>query len=100
MGPAQMARSFAGITSRNLSWIHHEHISEEKLDAAITRVINGYARFDLPRRWGSSKRASADGTRWEIYTHNVLAEKHIRYGYLGVVLAMTTTYMTYHFPTF
>lgn len=83
MGPAQMARSFAGITSRNLSWIHHEHISEEKLDAAITRVINGYARFDLPRRWGSGKRASADGTKWEIYTHNLLAEKHIRYGGYG-----------------
>ena len=83
MGPAQMARSFTGITSRNLSWIHHEHISEEKLDAAITKVINGYARFDLPRRWGSGKRASADGTKWEIYTHNLLAEYHIRYGGYG-----------------
>lgn len=83
MGPAQMARSFTGMNSRHLSWIHHEHMSEEKLDAAITRVINGYARFDLPRRWGSGKRASADGTKWEVYTHNLLAEYHIRYGGYG-----------------
>jgi hypothetical protein len=83
MGPAQMARSFTGVNSRHLSWIHHEHISEEKLDEAITRVINGYARFNLPRRWGSGKRASADGTKWEIHTHNLLAEYHIRYGGYG-----------------
>ncbi len=83
MGPAQMARSFTELNSRHLSWIHHEHMSEEKLDAAITRVINGYARFDLPRRWGSGKRASADGTKWEVYTHNLLAEYHIRYGGYG-----------------
>jgi len=83
MGPAQMARSFAGINSRHLSWIHHEQVSEEKLDAAITRVIDGYARFDLPRRWGSGKRASADGTKWEVHTHNLLAEYHIRYGGYG-----------------
>jgi hypothetical protein len=83
MGPAQMARSFTEINSRHLSWIHHEHMSEEKLDTAITRVINGYAHFDLPRRWGSGKRASADGTKWEVYTHNLLAEYHIRYGGYG-----------------
>ncbi len=65
MGPAQMARSFTDLHFRQLSWIHHEHMSEEKLDAAITRVINGYARFDLPRRWGSGKRASANGfAKW------------------------------------
>ncbi len=28
MGPAQMARSFTGINSRHLSWIHHEHMRE------------------------------------------------------------------------
>lgn len=83
MGPAQIARSFTDLHFRQLSWIHHEHMSEEKLDAAITRVINGYARFDLPRRWGSGKRASADGTKWEVYTHNLLAEYHIRYGGYG-----------------
>ncbi len=53
------------------------------MDTAITRVINGYAHFDLPRRWGSGKRASADGTKWEVYTHNLLAEYHIRYGGYG-----------------
>jgi len=83
MGPTQMARSFAGLNPRQLSWIHQEHMSEETLDAAITRVINGYTRFDLPRRWGTGKLASADGTKWEIHTHNLLAEYHIRYGGYG-----------------
>ena len=84
MGPAQMARSFAAIHARHIAWIHHEHMSEEKLDQAITRVVNGYHRFDLPRRcWGTGKRASADGTKWEVYTHNLLAEYHIRYGGYG-----------------
>src|SRR5262249_52808901 len=72
MGPAQMARSFAAIHARHLAWIHHEHMSEEKLDESLTRVVNGYHRFDLPYRWGSGKRASADGTKWEVYTHNLL----------------------------
>lgn len=83
MGPAQMARSFAAINARHIAWIHHEHMSEEKLDESITRVVNGYHRFDLPYRWGSGKRASADGTKWEVYTHNLLAEYHIRYGGYG-----------------
>jgi TnpA family transposase len=84
MGSAQMARSFAAIHARHIAWIHHEHMSEEKLDQAITRVVNGYHRFDLPRRcWGSGKRASADGTKWEVYTRNLLAEYHIRYGGYG-----------------
>ena len=83
MGPAQMARSFAAIYARHIAWIHHEHMSEEKLDESITRVVNGYHRFDLPYRWGSGKRASADGTKWEVYTHNLLAEYHIRYGGYG-----------------
>jgi hypothetical protein len=71
MGPAQMARFFTELNFRHLSWIHHEHMSEEKLDGAIDRVINGYAQFDLPYRWGSGKRASADGTKWEVFTHNL-----------------------------
>lgn len=83
MGPAQMARSFAAIHARHIAWIHHEHMSEEKLDESITRVVNGYHHFDLPYRWGSGKRASADGTKWEVYTHNLLAEYHIRYGGYG-----------------
>lgn len=32
---------------------------------------------------GSDKRASADGTKWDIYEQNLLAEYHIRYGGYG-----------------
>ena len=83
LGPTQTARSLPDIDRRQLAWIHQHHISEESLDKANTRVINAYARFDLPKRWGSGKRASADGTKWEIHVQNLLAEYHIRYGGYG-----------------
>jgi TnpA family transposase len=85
VGPAQMERSFADLNARQIAWVHHEHMSEEKLDTAITRVIDGYTKFALPRRWGTGKRAAADGTKWEIHTHNLLAEYHIRHGGYGGV---------------
>jgi len=46
-------------------------------------VIHAYHRFDLPRFWGTGKHASADGTKWEMYEQNLLAEYHIRYGGYG-----------------
>jgi len=71
------------VDRRQIAWLHQRHITEENLERAITRLTNAYARFELPRRWGSAKRASADGTKWEIYTQNLLAEYHIRYGGYG-----------------
>ncbi len=46
-------------------------------------MITGYNRFHLPKCWGTGKRASADGTKWEMYEQNLLAEYHIRYGGYG-----------------
>lgn len=83
LGPSETARSLPGIDRRQIAWIHQRHITEENLDRAITRLTNAYARFELPRRWGSPKRASADGTKWEIYIQNLLAEYHVRYGGYG-----------------
>ena len=37
----------------------------------------------LPKHWGSGQRAAADGTKWDIYEHNLLSEYHIRYGGWG-----------------
>ena len=64
MGPAQMARSFAAIHARHIAWIHHEHMSEEKLDQAITRVVNGYHCFDLPRHPGTLNRSG-----WQVASY-------------------------------
>jgi len=48
-------------------------------------VLNGYNRFLMTRAWGSGKRVSADGTQWDTYERNLLAERHIRYGGFGGV---------------
>ena len=83
LGPAQTARSLGNLDPRQLSWIHWRHISEEGLDKAIREVINAYHKFALPRRWGTGKSASVDGTQWDLYEQNLLAERHIRYGGYG-----------------
>jgi TnpA family transposase len=83
LGPSETARSLPDIDRRQIAWIHQRHITEENLERAITRLTNAYVRFELPRRWGSAKRASADGTKWEIYVQNLLAEYHVRYGGYG-----------------
>ena len=83
LGPVQTARSLGNIDPRQLSWVHWRHISEEGLDKAIREVINAYHKFALPRRWGTGKSASVDGTQWDLYEQNLLAERHIRYGGYG-----------------
>jgi hypothetical protein len=50
-----------------LSWLNLRHVTEEKLDETIAKVVNAYNTFELPKHWGSSSSASADGTKWDIY---------------------------------
>ncbi len=83
LGPSQTARALAGVDRRDLAWAHQRHITEQRLDEAIRVVVNAYNRFALPKYWGSGKRASADGTQWDLYEQNLLAERHIRYGGYG-----------------
>jgi TnpA family transposase len=83
LGPTQTARSLGTVDRRQLAWINLRHVTEERLDRAIREVINGYHRFALPKRWGTGKSASADGTKWDLYEQNLLAEYHIRYGGYG-----------------
>jgi TnpA family transposase len=83
LGPTQTARSIGNVDRRQLSWVHWRHISEEGLEKAIREVINAYNRFALPKRWGTGKSASVDGTKWDLYEQNLLSEYHIRYGGYG-----------------
>jgi TnpA family transposase len=83
LGPSQSAQAMRGADRRQIAWINQRHISEEALDKAITELINGYNRFLLPSLWGSGERASADGTKWDLYEQNLLSEYHIRYGGYG-----------------
>jgi len=68
---------------RHLAWANQRHITDEALDAATRTVINAYHRVALPKHWGSGRSASADGTKWDLYEQNLLAEYHIRYGGYG-----------------
>lgn len=83
LGPSQVAQAMKNYDHRQIAWINQRHISEANLDEAITTVINGYNQFLLPGLWGSGERASADGTKWDLYEQNLLSEYHIRYGGYG-----------------
>jgi integrase len=43
---------------------NQRHVTEEKLDEAITALIIAYNRLSLPKCWGSGKHASADGKQF------------------------------------
>ncbi len=83
LGPSQTARSVKGLSRKQVAWLNLKHVTEERLDKAIAKIINAYNRFALPHYWGSGKSASADGTKWNIYEQNLLSEYHIRYGGYG-----------------
>ena len=83
LGPSQTARSVKGLSRKQVAWLNLRHVTEERLDKAIVKVINAYNQFALPKYWGSGKHASADGTKWNLYEQNLLSEYHIRYGGYG-----------------
>jgi TnpA family transposase len=66
-----------------LAFVDRRHVDIADLRAASADIINLYARFDLPRHWGEGKAAAADGTHFETYEDNLVAERHIRYGRTG-----------------
>lgn len=83
LGPTQTARSIGSLDRKQIAWINQRHVTIENLDKAIQYIINAYNQFDLPKYWGDGKRASADGTKWDLYEQNLLSENHIRYGGYG-----------------
>lgn len=85
LGPAQTARCLEGFDRRQIAWVNQRHVTDHKLEEAITSVINAYNRFLLPKLWGSGKRVSADGMKWDLYEQNLLSEYHVRYGGYGGV---------------
>lgn len=84
LGPAQAARHMRGVVSaRMLSFVNHRHINAKKLDSALVDLLDNYHLFRLPKFWGDGKHASADGTKYDLYEQNLMAEYHIRYGGYG-----------------
>ncbi|NRD81010.1 Tn3 family transposase [Bacillus sp. BRMEA1] len=85
LGPIQAARHMrADVTGSALSYTNQRHITARKIDQALKDIINHYHyEFDLPKLWGKGESAAADGTKYDIYEENLLAEYHIRYGGYG-----------------
>lgn len=86
LGAAQAARHLGGrISAHELSYTVRKHVTLARLNKAIADVVNAYLRLDLPRLWGEGNAVAADGTKYDIYVDNLIAEYHIRYGGYGGV---------------
>jgi hypothetical protein len=84
LGATEAARHLSGTVSADqLSFVDRRHVDIADLRAASADLINLYARFELPQQWGTGDAAAADGTHFETYEDNLLAEHHIRYGKTG-----------------
>ena len=84
MGPVQTARHTRRLVSAHeLGYVNRRHVTTQKLEAAITDVVDAYADLALPRVWGTGETAAADGTKLELRRDNLLSEYHIRYGGYG-----------------
>jgi len=84
LGPTEAARHLGGTVSADqLAFADRRHVDIADLRAASADLINLYARFELPQQWGTGQSAAADGTHFETYEDNLLAEHHIRYGKTG-----------------
>ena len=84
LGATQAARHMRGVvTAKELSFVNRRHVSSDKLQKALTDIINRYNVLNLPKIWGDGTTAEADGTKYELYEENLLSEYHIRYGGYG-----------------
>jgi len=84
LGPTQTARHAPDqITHQALRRINASHVTDSKLEAAGVDVINAYARFTLPKLWGSGMSAIADGTHIVLRDNNLIRSRHFRYGAHG-----------------
>lgn len=84
LGPTQTSKHVKGsITAREIQFTNQRHITAEKLDRAIGDIVNDFNRLSLPTLWGDVNTASADGTKLDLYSENLLSEYHIRYGGYG-----------------
>jgi TnpA family transposase len=84
MGPVQTARHTRGLVSAHmLGYVNRRHVTTGKLEAAITDMVNAYAKLSLPGLWGTGELAAADGTKVDLYENSLISEYHIRYGGYG-----------------
>jgi hypothetical protein len=64
LGPNQTARHTRGkVSSRMLAYVNRQHISIQQLETAMRDLINAYNLLELPKCWGTGKKAAADGSK-------------------------------------
>jgi len=85
LGPSQTSKSLKKLNRKQIAWINQRYCTEEKLEKMIKVIIDAYNLFTLPKFWGNTKNAAADGTKWDINDNNLLSEYHIRYGGYGAL---------------
>jgi TnpA family transposase len=85
MGPTQTERSLLKFSRKQIAWLFNHHVTDIRLIKTIQILINQYNTFALPKHWGPGDSLSVDGTFWDMYTQNLLAAHHIRYGRYGGV---------------
>lgn len=83
IGPVQAERCLKKYSRKQIAWLFNHHITEVRLNKISEVIIKAYKQFELPYIWGNGESASVDGTYWDMYTNNLLAEHHIRYGKYG-----------------
>ena len=75
LGPTEAARHLGeSVSADQLAFVDRRHVDIEDLRAASADLINLYARFELSQQWGTGQSAAADGTHFETYEDNLLAE--------------------------
>jgi hypothetical protein len=72
-------RSIIDVNRKQIGRINSDHVSEESLNKCIAKVVEFYGKFELPKIWGDGKHVSVDGTKWNVYSKNLMAQYHIRY---------------------
>ena len=85
LGPTQTERCIIQFSRKQIAWIFHHHVTEQRIIKTCNHIVNSYNLFELPKRWGPGDSASVDGTFWDMYSQNLLAAHHIRYGRYGGV---------------
>nr|WP_267882122.1 Tn3 family transposase [Streptomyces sp. NRRL F-2664] len=75
---AEAARHIAGVSAHELSAITNRHLGVDKINEAITDVVNAFMRLDLVKAWGDGTSVAADGTQMGTFIDNLIAESSIR----------------------
>ena len=86
LGPHQAARHLSGrVSAHELGSTFRRHVTVAALNKAIADVVDAYLELDLAKVWGDASAVAVDGTKYEIYVDNLVAEYHIRYGGYGAI---------------